>query len=243
MRLRYLFLLAILFAVSCQKPEPEEDKNTDGEDTPVEDVMDFEPGSQTLMYDAEMTEYFIRVDENSFLLSSSIPDELIPSKGKIICCTVTDNTPAGFLGRITDIQANADGILVSCESVSLEEAFSKLKIKTSVNLSQYVEDIIDENGKSIEHKIVSSEILDSLSADPDAGSTIPETSPGPASVETKATFDKSACLQISLENESLKGSLYVEYTLNINIDIDMFSVKSMDAFFQGSSGFQIGEYH
>ncbi len=169
-------------------------------------------GPQTIMYDEDMCRYIVEVGEDYFILNSSTPSDLIPSVGKIICCTITDQTPSGFLGKVTGTSADANGILVKCENVALDEAFSTLKVNTVINLSEYVEEVLDENGNKIEHEVVSSAILDSLTMNPDAADS--------TFVETKVGVkDYSDCLEIPIEDEALEGKIFYEYLLNVDIDI------------------------
>ncbi len=190
--------------------------------------MECVPGEHTIMYDESMTKYFIEVGEDYFVMNNTISDDLVPEKGKIICCPITEQTPFGFMGKVTEVVSDAGGIRVKCEAVALDEAFSTLKINTSINLSEYVEEVVDENGEVIEHTVVSSVVLDSLAMNPDAVDSL--------MVETKAAANISRCLKLKLTNNLLSGSLYLKYSLNINIDIAPYKQPVADFSLETETG-------
>ncbi len=195
-------------------------------------------GEHTVIYDESMTQHILKTGADYFILAPSTPSDKIPPIGKIICCPITEQTPSGFLGRVTEVSSNANGLLIKCENVALEEAFSTLKINASINLSEYIEKTIDENGDIIEYKMVESELLDSLSRNPD---DIPVVLPN-----SKAAKDESFCISLGVENKSFQksdvlakfqdGDILVDYVLDVNIDIEESQVNEMKFSLETHSG-------
>ncbi len=195
-------------------------------------------GEHTVMYDESMTCYILDTGSDYFILEPSTPNDKIPNIGKIICCPITEQTPSGFLGRVTEVSSNANGLLIKCENVALEEAFSTLKINASINLSSYIKKAVDENGDIIEYKMVESELLDSLSRNPDDITVVLPNS--------KAAKDESLCISLGIDNKLFQksdvlakfqnGDILVDYVLDVNIDVEESKVNRMKFSLETHSG-------
>lgn len=237
-RLSVLLMSCLLIISGCQKDEPfkPEDNKGDGDGT-SEDISEMVLNPGTVILDESITKYILGVDESEIKVSPLIPSEDIPEKGNIIVCSVTENTPYGFIGRIVDIVEVADGYLWKTEQVSLTEAFNTLRIKRSLDLSEYVEEITDEEGNIIEYKVVGGEILEDIASDPEEYEEDPDDEED-IDIETKV--DKEAniekCLEFDLDNDNLKGKFYIQFTLDVDIDISWNKVNSMSYVLKKKAG-------
>jgi hypothetical protein len=76
------------------------------------------------------------------VLSASAPAEAIPAEGTIIIAPITEKTPAGLLVKIVSVSGN----VLTTEPASLEEAFEKLHVDTTMDISPYLLHWIDNEG-------------------------------------------------------------------------------------------------
>lgn len=108
-------------------------------------------------------------DGSALVFNANTPDEALPKVGQIIVIPISENTPYGFLGKVTKVE-KGETIKVLTEDVSLEEAFESLSIDTEFDLSESFEGVFDEDGNPIEY-----EFVDSLFQEPDTlSSSIPQ---------------------------------------------------------------------
>ena len=74
----------------------------------------------------ELFDYLIMADSLLLTFSSSMPASFIPMVGdKIVTTELTDKLPNGFTGKVRLVENNAQGIVVCCDSLALEEAVSQ----------------------------------------------------------------------------------------------------------------------
>ena len=74
----------------------------------------------------KLFDYLVSADSLLLTFSPSIPANLIPMvNDKLITTEMTDKLPFGFTGKVRQIENNASGFLVYCDSLALEEAVSQ----------------------------------------------------------------------------------------------------------------------
>lgn len=143
---KYLFLSWILgFAllISCS-----DDKNDQAEQTPFN-----QPNSEVKVYtEAEANYVSEEATEDALVFKSNTPDNVLPKVGSIIQMPISENTPYGFLGRVTEVK-KGDKIVVTTEEVALDEAYPNLSIDTLINVLDGIEGVFDEEGNPVEYTI------------------------------------------------------------------------------------------
>lgn len=119
-----------------------------------------EPEKGVKVYSTTDASYITEKVESSTELtfSNSTPDEVLPKVGTIIQMPMSENTPYGFLGRVTSIE-RGNNITVKTEEVALDEAYPNLSIDTIINVLDDIEGVFDEDGNPVEYTI--EEIKDS----------------------------------------------------------------------------------
>ena len=74
----------------------------------------------------DLFDYVIAVDGFNITLSSTTPQSLLPKQGdKIATVELTDKFPYGFSGYVTKVSTSAEGIILACDSIGLEEVVDK----------------------------------------------------------------------------------------------------------------------
>ena len=74
----------------------------------------------------ELMSYVQSSDTASFLLREDVPQMYLPPVGeKIVVSRLCDAFPGGFVGRVKSIEPTNEGILVSCDTVSLTNIFKR----------------------------------------------------------------------------------------------------------------------
>ena len=67
-------------------------------------------------------DYLISSDSLSLIFALSTPSTLLPNIGdKLVATDLTDKLPIGFSGTVRQVEQTADGYVVSCDSLALEE--------------------------------------------------------------------------------------------------------------------------
>lgn len=105
-----------------------------------------------------------KVESDSLIVfSDQTPEEALPLIGGVLYIPISDNTPYGFLGRVTAIE-KGNPIIVRTESVPLESVFEFVSIDTVFCLSNNIEGVYDEFGEPLEYEVVDSTLTDSPDA-------------------------------------------------------------------------------
>lgn len=112
-----------------------------------------EASSIVRVYTEEEAQYLSEEpSENLLLFDSDTPDEILPEIGTIIQMPITENTPYGFLGKVTSIEYG-DKIAVITEEVALDEAYPALSIDTTIDILGDIIGVYDEDGNPVEYTI------------------------------------------------------------------------------------------
>lgn len=97
--------------------------------------------------------YITSIDKNGhvFTIGKDIPEELVPSRGKLIINTPTSVLPGGLLANIQSIDRNADGGYdVHYSELEIGDVFASLDINSEgLNIAPYVTDVLDGDGNPL----------------------------------------------------------------------------------------------
>lgn len=150
---KYLFfswILAVVLLLSCS-----DDKNEQAEQTPFN-----QPTNEVKVYTETEANYVSEeATENELVFGSNTPDNLLPQVGTIIQMPISENTPYGFLGRVTDVK-KGDKIVVTTKEVALDEAYPNLSVDTIVNSIDELQGVYDEDGNPVEYEIITLDSTD-----------------------------------------------------------------------------------
>ena len=71
-----------------------------------------------------LQDYVLKVDGDVITFSSSVPFNLLPHVGdKIVTTDMNDFFPVGYAGEVLGVQTEADGVVITCGDVALEDVF------------------------------------------------------------------------------------------------------------------------
>lgn len=141
-----LFSIAIISCTTSNNPfsqepnpEPSSPVVTEKEYVIEENVIELE--SNTIDYVAEV------INNNGLAFNANTPDSLIPKLEQVILVPkVSTKFPAGFMGRVTNIEKQNGSTYVETEPVAIDEVFSYLKVSQSYSLTPEGAKVITKNG-------------------------------------------------------------------------------------------------
>ncbi len=143
MKLRIL-LTAILLA-GCGKDGPE----TQPAPGPGPDggQVTYTLSEGTVDMDQATAANVTNVEEDAITFAGGTPAASIPQVGQILLSSITtERMPNGFLGRVTAVESQGGQTVVRTEPVPLDEAFEELDIDQSLDLGQYITEVLDPDG-------------------------------------------------------------------------------------------------
>lgn len=205
---RFACIFLVLLVIGCTKGDIETNQEEPTEEELPKNV-----------FDENITEYFTEVTPSYIKVSASIPVEDMPEVGDVIVCTITENTPYGYLGKVTSIESTSDGYVWNMEPAALTDAFETLHVNESIDGGKYVESVQNEDGSECEFEIVDSSVWDDINTitDDENESDDPETKvPGGGYAETTVRLPVSWG---SKDGVSVEGSLYFSFRLDMAVDI------------------------
>lgn len=162
----------------------------------------------TYSYEEEHLKYITVVNYRQIIMSKDIPSGLLPSIGNIIILPATENAPNGLIGKVTSIQDNGPDMTISTGTATLQETFKELRVRTSLDISSYLESAKDSEGR----------VMKAIS------------------VPTKASGEIGFKKSVPIENDYFEGSLGFSFKLDMNIDISNSKLKVFDVSFEKESG-------
>ena len=96
----------------------------------------------------------INTEEQTFYISKDIPEELVPTKGKLIINTPTKVLPQGLVANVLSITETADGYKAIYNPMGLTDVFQSLNVNVEdLDIGEYVTGIEDENGNPVEFSV------------------------------------------------------------------------------------------
>ena len=141
---KLIALISLLFIfISC-------DFLADSNDTQdLTGYGEFKLTEEAVFMTEEQTSLFASVENGMITMPLSASEEDIPSAGDVILCPITDKTPAGLLVKVVSVEKTGTGYVLSTEPAMLQDAFEELKVNSSFDISSFVENITDEDGRPI----------------------------------------------------------------------------------------------
>ncbi len=83
-----------------------------------------------IVIDDSNLDYLLRVEADTILyFSSSTPSEILPTKGEILSCTITDKTPYGLGNEVISLESVNGEYKCVTTTASLDEIFAELSLK------------------------------------------------------------------------------------------------------------------
>ena len=220
-------MVAVMLA-SCGKnaapanPDGPENGGQEQDTDRKTEFPDFSLKTSTVYFGDEFEKYITVIDTNTVIISADAPEALVPLKGEIILVPASTANPYGFFGKVKSITRSGEA-QIETEPATLEDAFEELHIDEFINVSQLMDEVIDEDGNIIPCKPLPDEVWDNPQTVLDSLAQLPDT-------QTKAGFDNSLTFPISiaLNYEKVTGELVLSSTLSIKIDISNGALKEYD---------------
>lgn len=216
MKICSLAILCII-AGGCEKNGPAGDVNHE----------EPESGLPENVFNEAVTRYFTETTQTYIKVSSDIPVDYIPDEGDVIVCLATENTPYGYLGRITGIESASEGYVWHTERAALTDAFESLHIDESVDAMENVKEMVDETGKRYDFEFVDNSVWDEINPVDSGEDDNPD-----EELETKAGVGGYADATIRLPLDDievgggiLSGSIYISARIDLAIDISDWKLK------------------
>ena len=96
----------------------------------------------------------VNTNEQTFYISKDVPEELIPTKGKLIINTPTKVLPQGLLANVISVTETADGYKAIYTPLGLTDVFQSLNVNIEdLDMGEYVTGIEDEYGNPIQYSV------------------------------------------------------------------------------------------
>ena len=204
----FLFSLIFFIGVSCSKgsiPGGESDKDGGNSEsyTLKHGVISFEGAN---------TQFIQIIDDEILVIKNEAPSSMKPKTGDVIFVAQSKEAPYGFMGRVQNvIEANED-MELQFEAVSIEEVFEELHIDKSIDISEQLDELVDDEGNPVSVKTVDNSFWEQFELeDADDNDT-----------NTKSTTSSNyigITKSISLSAPFFEGGLILSSDLNAKINL------------------------
>lgn len=167
------------------------------EDT-LESTFEYELNDNVRFYGDELSAHVSLINDTTMLVRASMPSEHIPQAGDVILCPSTENTPRGFLRRVSSIDNGTGGLIVNTTPATLTDAFYTLQYEQTYDYAECAKEFRDSLGNLVPFKVHSGSILNQLDS---------------TNVQTNAKGDLdlgSKSLEFDISNRFFSGSAYIE---------------------------------
>lgn len=149
-KIYFLTILFLFLTTGCSKDSV---SNTETP-TPSPEIPEPKPNNDIILSEKTilLTEDFIKhvtepITGMDIKLDASIKKTDLPKKGEILLCsTISDQFPFGFLGKVTEVNKSENIYMIKTEYAALNEAFDKLHINET---QSFILDNTDVKGRSI----------------------------------------------------------------------------------------------
>lgn len=139
-------IISALFAAAALWGCTKGDEPNPGPDTGNHVTYTFSP--ETVEMDEQMEDYVDGVSEGTLTFRSGTPESYIPQVGQVILNSrPSEKMPYGFLGKVTAVRQEGGSSVVETEKVALDQAFEKLNIRQSLDMGEYVTQVLDPDRK------------------------------------------------------------------------------------------------
>jgi hypothetical protein len=196
-----IFLIG-LFSLSlfaCQKDLPDDEEKQINEQPRNKD------GGITMVIDAAtVSKKLDNISSSGTMTFSNLAKEETPTVGSIICSVPSDAAPAGFFYKVKGVKIEGNKTVISTETATLEEAVKEAEVNETVELTDYIIEITDNDGNVIPLSQTKSDISSGVKFDVDKtfklGKNEIVSGKLKGTVEFKSEFDCS----ISIDDWTLK---------------------------------------
>ena len=184
------------------------------EDT-LETTFEYELNENVRFYGDELSAHVSLINDTTMLVRASMPSEHIPQAGDVILCPSTENTPRGFLRRVSSIDNGTGGLIVNTSPATLTDAFYTLQYEQTYDYAECAKEFRDSLGNLVPFKVHSGSILNQLDS---------------TNVQTKAKGDLdlgSKSLEFDISNRFFSGSAYIEAQIHVKFDVGFGKINEV----------------
>ena len=184
------------------------------EDT-LESIFEYELNDNVRFYGDELSEHISLINDTTMLIVASMPSEHVPQIGDVILCPSTENTPRGFLRRVSSIDNGSGGLIVSTTPATLTDAFYTLQYEQTYDYAESAKEFRDSLGNLVPFKVHSGSIMNQLDS---------------TNVQTKAKGDLdlgSKSLEFDISNRFFSGSAYIEAQIHVKFDVGFGKINEV----------------
>lgn len=214
MRNRFWLAAALLLfvTISCTKPGTSGDPS--GNDN-YEYSDDFVLKEGVIYFDQTNAKYLVVKDEDWLVLKNDAPATLVPVVGNIVLASQSDNTPYGFMGRVSSVTETAEGKEIRAESVALDEVFEELHLEKNIDIAEQLDELVDEDGNPVEVETIDNSFWDQFDSEDED------------EVKTKTEYIKEEHFTkaISLSTDFFNGSFILSTNFYAKINIERGIIK------------------
>lgn len=246
---RIFFLISLQFVIavlsSCSSSEDLETAPKDeipGVGSPASEQgenyeITYKFSDKVKILDQQRLKYLVKVEQDSVLyFKADTPDSIMPQVGDILSSRISDKLPYGLGSQVVSRTDEGDLMKVVTSSVSLDDIFEVLELKSEFKMEDLVNpkinSITDEDGNFYQ---VSVKDLDKVFSD---------MNPAFSRWQTRASIGSDKVLEIPIKTVDTKSGLFTEIKLVIGAVVTFDMSKSNGAFeysFEPSVGI-IGEF-
>lgn len=209
------FLAVLLFSAlcfSCSKNNNPNNTDTGENNPPVNqnNPTEFKLKSGVVYFEEASTKHLIEVDDETIILKDGIPVSMVPAIGEIIMAAQGETTPSGFLGKVISVESTSEGKEVKTESVALDEVFEELSIDTVIDVSDSLDQLVDEEGNVIKTRDEDNSIWEEFEEDGEEGES------------TKAEYvsGQQKTKSIAIQSDFFSGNIILSTGLNVRVKIE-----------------------
>lgn len=150
----FLLLILVVLFVQCSQESNWDDIPNEDDTDYVESDGDYELAPNSFYATKEVIDLLIEEATESKLIFKNSQKEKLPKVGQVWIFPISQYTPNGFLGRIVDVKEKEDIVIVSSESINIENVFKSLNGGYhDDNFCARVTTIQDANGENIEFEL------------------------------------------------------------------------------------------
>ena len=209
--------MVAVMLVSCGKnsdPATPDGPENGGQDTGRKtEFSDFSLKTSTVYFGDEFEKYITVIDTNTVIISADAPEALVPLKGEVILVPASTANPYGFFGKVKSITRSGE-TQIETEPATLEDAFEELHIDEFINVSQLMDEVIDEDGNIIPCTPFPDEVWDNPQAVLDSLAQLPDTQ-----TKADAGLAKPFTRSFPFNYGGVSGKVIFAATLAMSIDI------------------------
>lgn len=209
---KILFILFVVISLFSGCDILEDNNMTEDK---LESIFEYELNDNVRFYGDELSEHISLINDTTMLVVASMPSEHVPQIGDVILCPSTENTPRGFLRRVSSIDNGSGGLIVSTTLATLTDAFYTLQYEQTYDYAECAKEFRDSLGNLVPFKVHSGSIMNQLDS---------------TNVQTKAKGDLdlgSKSLEFDISNRFFSGSAYIEAQIHVKFDVGFGKINEV----------------